>query len=277
MLNASRVRAIRYIKQHSTPITNQTLCRHSHTSVKLYTSNKVSFITKKSPNDEQTMNEIRIYQIINDLVYSGKSPFFFVSVKPPKINGGMVTQYIETSNRNVGLLWDFLKKPRSEKIRKSLTFQILHAIGWLNKTGIQHGDLHFDNIFVVKSKHAYLDLYTPGAKHRVPTYGYEIRIFDFDRSFKKKTSRYPLTIKSHKTHSKFDYFKFMVYAQYPAIHSKKVYRLWSLLPPHTITHTSEGYILNIDGKQVYHPYGHPPRGLRIRGTPFQTIRRWYRI
>lgn len=275
MINASRKRKLNYIQECKTPKNSKILCIHSHTLVKLYTTKNASFITKKSPNDIITKNEIRLYKIINDLVYSGKSPFFFVSVKPPKFEKYTITQYIETSNRNVGLLWDFLSKPRSISVRKSLTFQILHALGWLRLTGVQHGDLHFDNIFVVRSKKKFLDLETPNSKHRVPTHGYEIRIFDFDRSFKKSTPQYPWSIPSKLYHPKFDYFKFMVYAQYPDISGHQSYRLWSLLPPHTARRVNNGYEIKIGNSIIQHPFAHPPK--KVIGSPFNTIRKWFRV
>lgn len=145
-----------------------------------------SIVIKESRYDESLLNEANIYRMINNLVYKKVCPFFFTSVRLPEIeivNGKkQITQYMETDT----ILGNFssISKKASMMQLKGLLFQLWYGLTCLHQLGIAHRDMHFENVYVVQSKHAAIKYITHHGTFYVPTYGYEVRIYDFDRSFK---------------------------------------------------------------------------------------------
>lgn len=148
--------------------------------------NNTNIIIKESLFDISLLNEAHIYRMVNNLVYKKVCPFFFTSVRLPKIetiNGKKhITQYMETSNV-LGTFSNMSKQIPIVKL-KHLFFQLWYSLSCLHQLGIAHRDMHFGNIFVIKSKHTAIKYITHHGTFYVPTAGYEVRIYDFDRSFK---------------------------------------------------------------------------------------------
>ena len=185
--------------------------------------------------------ESKIYQIINKLVKRKITPHVFTIVgKIPNINRELLQNnhkfknsfldrnefnfcYVmlnETSVRNTDIMkfGDFVDKYNSHlSIFINILFQILYTLESFNRVGIIHSDLHLSNIFVVINKNNILsddykktiNIYkfrdANGNFHKIKleNIGFNIRIYDFDRSvkFPKKNTMFKKKIHSEITKS----------------------------------------------------------------------------
>lgn len=75
----------------------------------------------------------------------------------------------------------FMEFPDSEKHLAWLS-QVMFALAYAQRTiGLTHNDLHANNVMYVKTSKEYLYYNLAGVCYRVPTYGYLIKIIDFER------------------------------------------------------------------------------------------------
>ena len=74
------------------------------------------------------------------------------------------------------------KNPEPEK-HSAWTAQVVFAIAYAQRNyGFTHNDLHGNNVMYVPTDQQYLYYKHAGACYRVPTYGYLMKIIDFDRA-----------------------------------------------------------------------------------------------
>lgn len=75
----------------------------------------------------------------------------------------------------------FMEFPDSNKHLAWLS-QVMFALAFAQRTiGLTHNDLHANNVMYVKTEKEYLYYNLAGICYRVPTYGYLIKIIDFER------------------------------------------------------------------------------------------------
>lgn len=82
-----------------------------------------------------------------------------------------------------GTLYDLLKNnPESEK-RIAWIAQVVFALAFAQRTfGLVHNDLHVNNVMYVSTRAEYMYYTVAGRQYRVPTFGYLMKIIDFDRA-----------------------------------------------------------------------------------------------
>jgi hypothetical protein len=82
----------------------------------------------------------------------------------------------------VGTLYQlFVLNPDTEKHLAWIT-QVMFALTYAQRTcGFTHNDLHANNVMYVETKEEYFYYSCGGSLYRVPTYGYLIKIIDFER------------------------------------------------------------------------------------------------
>lgn len=176
-------------------ISNQTTA--SESIVILYNlRNGMVVIRKQSKFKDQLENEYKIYKLVNNLVFNKICPFFFTSLKKPlfytrEINSHPVKhidQFMESDRHVISKLRHFYINRRSNQNIKTilyhLFFQIFYSILCLHSIGIAHRDMHFENIFIIQSNNTAIKYITNQGTFYVPTLGFEVRIYDFDQSYK---------------------------------------------------------------------------------------------
>ena len=182
----------------------------SGASVALVNTKRGSMVCKFTPIETGTndpgLHEIKLYEILNNLVDHNVTPFIMKSILSRKVKlsdmnifrrrelqltrnqyHALLTESVPSTN--IMSLKDYLKKPSLTRHEKYHTvFQVLWTLQCFNNIGFRHNDLHHSNILVVKHKrplksHRIFILGTQ--KFYVPATQYEVRIFDFDRSGKR--------------------------------------------------------------------------------------------
>ena len=171
-------------------------------------------------NPDAGKHEIKIYDIINNLVNDNVTPFVMKSItsssKP--ISNKNFSQHIQDKlhltnglyqvlvtesvpSSNVVSLHDFLKTNHPPLVKVNILFQLIWTLTCFNAIGLRHNDLHFQNILLFKHNR-------PTNAHRifkhhdktfyVPVTNHEVRIFDFDRAAKAtKSDKLGKTLKKH--------------------------------------------------------------------------------
>ena len=83
-----------------------------------------------------------------------------------------------------GTFYDLLTKYRSDSTKHSAwVAQIVFALAYAQRMfGFVHNDLHGNNVMYVSTQQEYLYYKHGGVSYRVPTYGYIMKIIDFDRA-----------------------------------------------------------------------------------------------
>jgi hypothetical protein len=184
---------------------------------------KLNFIfNKRDFNDLGSFpaTEDKIYKLMNELVKKRITPHVITrmdslriktndlddkTIIPPMKNSvyGIYAMLNETSSHNVKLttLYDFFKKLQNigsltnevkYEIILNILFQILYTLEAFNKIGLKHNDLHMGNILVFEEPRSnkYIQyILSNGRKVNLEHIGFTTRIFDFDRSCKKKISK----------------------------------------------------------------------------------------
>lgn len=81
-----------------------------------------------------------------------------------------------------GLLYDLLKQNDDVEKRMAWFAQIIFALAFAQRNfGFVHNDLHANNVMYVRTDEEYFYYMHAGVFYAVPTYGYLIKIIDFDR------------------------------------------------------------------------------------------------
>lgn len=82
-----------------------------------------------------------------------------------------------------GTLYTLLKENSSTQKRVAWIAQIVFALAYAQRYyGLVHNDLHVNNVMYVSTTKEYLYYNLGGKQYRVPTFGYIIKIIDFDRA-----------------------------------------------------------------------------------------------
>lgn len=82
-----------------------------------------------------------------------------------------------------GTLYTLFKSNPETHKRIAWLAQVVFALAYAQRTiGFVHNDLHVHNVMYVKTDKEYLYYNSGGRNYRVPTYGYIMKIIDFDRS-----------------------------------------------------------------------------------------------
>jgi len=82
-----------------------------------------------------------------------------------------------------GTLYKLLKENPSNQKRVSWIAQIVFALAYAQRYyGFVHNDLHVNNVMYVPTTREYLYYNLAGKQYRVPTFGYLMKIIDFDRA-----------------------------------------------------------------------------------------------
>jgi hypothetical protein len=83
-----------------------------------------------------------------------------------------------------GLFYDLIMQPRENKIEfeTAMVSQVVFALAYAQRNfGLVHNDLHANNIMYVKTDKEFLYYSFNGISYKVPTFGYIIKIIDFER------------------------------------------------------------------------------------------------
>ena len=82
-----------------------------------------------------------------------------------------------------GTFYDLLEKHSEPEKHVAWVAQIVFALAYAQRNyGFTHNDLHGDNVMYVPTKEEFLYYKHNGTCYRIPTYGYLIKIIDFDRA-----------------------------------------------------------------------------------------------
>ena len=82
-----------------------------------------------------------------------------------------------------GTLYELFKNNVESFKRVAWIAQVVFALTFAQRTfGFVHNDLHVNNVMYVSTAREYLYYNVGGKQYRVPTYGYVLKIIDFDRS-----------------------------------------------------------------------------------------------
>jgi hypothetical protein len=82
-----------------------------------------------------------------------------------------------------GTFYDLLKAHSEPEKHVAWVAQIVFALAYAQRTfGLTHNDLHGNNVMYVKTPQEFLYYKHTGTSYRVPTYGYLLKLIDFDRA-----------------------------------------------------------------------------------------------
>ena len=82
-----------------------------------------------------------------------------------------------------GTLYKLLKEHGSSEHRIAWLAQVVFALAFAQRTlGLVHNDLHVNNVMYVSTTREYLYYNIGGRQYRIPTFGYIMKIIDFDRA-----------------------------------------------------------------------------------------------
>lgn len=185
--------------------------------------------------------ESKLYKIMNRLVRKKITPHVFIFISEiPDINRDLLNsknkfkfsyldrfQYKycyamlnETSVKNTDIITfsDFIDKYSNNfSLFVNILFQIIYTLETFNRIGVIHSDLHMGNVFIIINKNNILsnnykksiNIYkfkdSNNNQHivKLENMGFQVRIYDFDRSLKfpKKGTIFPDKIRSEITKS----------------------------------------------------------------------------
>lgn len=105
-----------------------------------------------------------------------EEPFAWATFK----NVPVITTAMETCE---GTYYDLLDKDADPQKHAAWVAQIVFALAFAQRNfGFTHNDLHGNNVMYVTTDKEYLYYKHDGAVYRLPTYGYILKIIDFDRA-----------------------------------------------------------------------------------------------
>lgn len=148
---------------------------------------------KKGQVRPEGLIEPRVWQVLNELVIRKKCPNFVVLYETDiaKDFRKLIT-YSELWDKT---LWNLSNESAlgrthflSEDAWVSIFFQICAALHAMHQAGVQHQDLHANNVFIKALPHrtGYWTYIIKGKKYYCPNRGYMIAISDYGRAFSKK-------------------------------------------------------------------------------------------
>lgn len=106
----------------------------------------------------------------------GEEPFAWATFKDVPV----ITTVMELLQ---GTFYDLLEKHSEPEKHVAWVAQIVFALAYAQRTfGITHNDLHGNNVMYVETTQEYLYYKHHGTCYRLPTYGYLLKIIDFDRA-----------------------------------------------------------------------------------------------
>lgn len=95
-------------------------------------------------------------------------------------NVPVITTVMETCE---GTFYDLVEQHPEPQKQTAWVAQIVFALAYAQRNyGLTHNDLHGNNVMYVKTTQEYLYYKHAGICYRLPTYGYIIKIIDFDRA-----------------------------------------------------------------------------------------------
>jgi hypothetical protein len=81
-----------------------------------------------------------------------------------------------------GTFYDLIEKHQEPEKHAAWVAQIVMALAYAQRTyGFVHNDLHGNNVMVAKTEEEFLYYRHLGFVYRIPTYGYVVKLIDFDR------------------------------------------------------------------------------------------------
>jgi len=178
---------------------------------------KISMVTKKKlyDNDNFPMTEVKMYKTMNILINKHITPHTFTIMdsmivkredahadfkRTIRHDFGAIVMLNETAMKDdelftLGALLD-RKLLTNETLFLNIIFQVLYTLEAFNMINLKHNDLHLYNIFVIKYNKKNI---TPNSYYQyiladktevnLPNVGYSVRIFDYDRSCKTKSTK----------------------------------------------------------------------------------------
>ena len=103
-------------------------------------------------------------------------PFAWATFKDVPV----ITTVMETLE---GTFYDLLEAHSEPEKHAAWVAQIVFALAYAQRTfGLTHNDLHGNNVMYTKTSQEFLYYKHHGTSYRVPTYGYILKIIDFDRA-----------------------------------------------------------------------------------------------
>jgi hypothetical protein len=82
-----------------------------------------------------------------------------------------------------GTFYDLLEAHTNPEYHSAWVAQIVFALAYAQRNyGLVHNDLHGNNVMYVKTDREFLSYKHQGISYKVPTYGYILKIIDFDRA-----------------------------------------------------------------------------------------------
>lgn len=103
-------------------------------------------------------------------------PFAWATFKDVPV----ITTVMETLE---GTFYDLLEAHKEPEKHAAWVAQIVFALAYAQRTfGLTHNDLHGNNVMYTKTSQEFLYYKHHGTSYRVPTYGYILKIIDFDRA-----------------------------------------------------------------------------------------------
>jgi|688.fasta_scaffold03851_14 hypothetical protein len=82
-----------------------------------------------------------------------------------------------------GTLYRLLKEEKRSEVRLACLTQVVFALAYAQRNyGFVHNDLHVNNVMYVRTSSQFLYYTHAGSFYKVPTYGYLMKIIDFDRA-----------------------------------------------------------------------------------------------
>lgn len=95
-------------------------------------------------------------------------------------NAPVITTVMEVCD---GTFYDLIDRHPDPEKHVAWVAQIVFALAYAQRNyGFTHNDLHGDNVMYVPTKEEYLYYKHTGTCYRLPTYGYLLKIIDFDRA-----------------------------------------------------------------------------------------------
>lgn len=139
-------------------------------------------------------HEKKVYAIFTRLVTSGITPFLLMGVMlSAKMPGNVLATETAAPEDMMTLSQYFKIHSLSYMHARALIFQLVYTVEVLYRIGARHNDIHLGNVMMVRERQAagqtmrivYLTRDLREFEYDLPLYGWQPRIYDFDRVFKR--------------------------------------------------------------------------------------------
>ena len=148
---------------------------------------------KKGQVRPEGLIEPRVWQVLNGLVIRKKCPNFVLLYETEIAEDfHKLITYSEVWDKT---LWNLSEESAlgsthflSENAWISIFFQICAALQAMHQAGVQHQDLHANNVFIkaLPRRNGYWTYIIKGKKYYCPNHGYMVAVSDYGRAFSKK-------------------------------------------------------------------------------------------